>query len=110
MIDEHKAGWHVLLGDEHIADLDWIGAEDLHFRYLFRLVSITSDVTKIAHALKSTALRAPDQRVILQNRASGAFLTDENFCADLRDDSTVGLRPLARAELPPFCDVIDIEE
>ena len=62
------------------------------------------------YALRRTASRNTDLQVVLQNRASGAFLADNKFFADIRDDSTVALRPLARAELPPFCHVSDIPE
>lgn len=101
MIEEHTAGWHVLLDGEHIADLDWLEVEDLNSsHFLFRLTPLVPDAGKIDYALRRTASRNTDLRVVLEHRVSGAFLADDQFFADLRDDSTVALRPMAHAELP----------
>lgn len=111
MIEEHTPGWHVLLDGEHIADLEWLEVEDLNSGHLlFRLVPAAVEAGKIDYALRRTASRRPDPRVVLQSRASGAFLSDDQFFADIRDPSIVALRSMGRAKLPPFCPVADLPQ
>ncbi len=101
---EHAAGWHVLIGDEHIADLEWRRDEDPCYGYFeFTLVAFTTDSSKLACALTRTASRPPSDEVFLINRASGAILSDDHFFADMRDESTVGLRALGSGRVPFFC-------
>jgi hypothetical protein len=110
-MQEHLAGWYVLLDGEHIATLEWLRLEDLHAGlYEFRLIRVTPDAEKIDYALRWANQRAPDKRVVLQHRVTGAFLTEDKYFVSLRDDSTAGLRALGRAELPPFCPVADLAD
>lgn len=100
---EHGAGWHVFIGEEHIADLDWLRDEDPCYGYFeFTLRVLTADSSKLAFAFSRTASRPPDNQVFLINRATGGILQDDHFFADLRDGSTVGLRALGNGRVPFF--------
>jgi hypothetical protein len=102
--NQHAAGSHVLIRDEHIADLEWQRDEDPCYGYYeFTLIAFTTDSSKLAYALSRTARRSPDDRVFLVNRSSGAILPDDHFFADMRDESTVGLRALGSGRVPFFC-------
>jgi len=99
----HGAGWHVFLGDEHIADLDWLRDEDPCSGYFeFTLNAFTADSGKLAYALSGTASRSPDDQVYLINRATGGILSDDHFFSDLRDGTTVRLRALGNGRIPFF--------
>jgi len=99
--DEHIAGWHVLVDGEHIADLDWLSHDDPG-RYQFALTILTSDTEKLTLALGSTASRTPNDRIVLQNRATGGFV------ASIHDETFVGIRVWGLSEVPPFCHISDI--
>jgi hypothetical protein len=101
--EEHGAGWQVYIGDEHIADLNWLRDEDPCYGYFeFTLHPITPDSSKLAYAFSRTASRPPDAQVFLINRATGAILSDDQYFADLRDQSTVRLRALGGGRIPFF--------
>jgi len=87
---EHEAGWRVLYDGECIAELDYLH-DDQPF-HLFRFTSLTDGQRKIDHALRSTAMRAPDPLVEFQNRASGVRVSDGPFLANLHEPATVFIR------------------
>ena len=100
---EHGAGWHVFIGDEHIADLDWLRDEDPCYGYFeFSVNLFATESSKLVYALSRTASRPSDDQVFLINRATGGILTDDHFFADLRDDLIVGLRVLGNGRIPFF--------
>ena len=87
---EHEAGWRVLFDGECIAELDYL-RDDQPF-HLFRFIPRTDDQRKIEYALRSTAMRDPDSRILFQNRAIGIRVPDGEFLASLNESSMVSIR------------------